>query len=157
MIEREELEWALKRLEHTGQRLKITSITLLALSLLHISLVFSALSRLLYINSSGVTMLSITLTFAVFFLALWFDALRKDGKSYYDEISGVLHGASTKTEEPREFKTDSLMARIAVRKFMNSYDIPLIPGKFGPGMLVLFNVLVLVMSVMSVSIGFVKN
>lgn len=147
MIEREELEWALKKLEHTGQLLKITSITLLALSLLHISLVFSALSRLLYINSSGVTMLSIILTFAVSFLALWFDALRKDGKSYYDEISGALHGVSTVTGELEELKIDSLMARIAVRKFMNSYDIPLIPGRFGPGILVLLNFMVLTISV----------
>lgn len=145
MIDNEELRWALSKLEKTGIQLKLVSSVLLTATLLNLSLVFAALGRAIYLNYSFITVLSVSITFTVFFLALWFDALRKDGKSYYDEISGVMHATSKNAEYDYEMKDNSIMARVAIRKFMNSYEIPLIPGKYGPGFLVILNIMIIVL------------
>lgn len=150
MIDKEELQWAFTKLESIGHKLKLVSSILLTATLLNLSLVFSTLGGALHLNGSFITSLSITVTFFVFFLALWFDALRKDGKSYYDEISGVMHATSKNNDY--EIENSSIMARVAVRKFMNSYEIPLIPGKYGSGVLVVLNVMIIVLWV-SLSFG----
>ncbi len=142
MRDTDELEWAYKRLELIGNRLKLVSLYLLTATVLNLSIIFCALGKVIYIYNPFVTVLTLIATFNVFFMALWFDTLRKDGKSYYDEISGVLH--ATSKNENNEFHDSSIMARVAVRKFMNSYEIPLIPGKFGPGLIVVINVLIVV-------------
>ena len=155
MIDKKELEWALERLEHVSIKLKLISIFLLTLSLFNTSviiLIFSIINRILYINvnvnvnATSIFLFLMMLVFVIIFITLWFDILRKDGKSYYDEISGALHGTSV--EEVHEFKIDSLMARIVIRKFINSYDIPLMPGKYGPGILVLWNIMCLIFLVL---------
>jgi len=153
MIDREEMEWAFRRLESIGQKLKLISTMLLTITLLNLSLVLSSTGRALYLNSTFVTFLSIVSTFFVFFLALWFDSLRKDGKSYYDEISGAMHTGYA--NERSDYGGESIMARVAIKKFMNSYDIPLVPGKYGPGVIVALNMIVIVCWVILTSSGLV--
>lgn len=150
MIRQEELEWAYKSLESIGKKLKLLSTFLLTATLLNLSFVFAALGGALYLNRSAITSLAVVVTFMVFFLALWFDSLRKDGKSYYDEISGAMH-ANSKNDQV-ELESESIMARISIKKFMNSYEIPLIPGQYGPGVIVAINVMIIVLWV-SLSFG----
>lgn len=151
MIEIEELEWAFKKLDKIGITLKMISASLLTLSLFHGGLIISVITQLLYLGRREVTLLSMMMLVLIFFFSLWFDTLRKDGKSYYDEISGAMHGIDIEEEKHQEFKSDSIKARVSIRKFMNSYDIPLIPGKYGASILLLFNIFLLILSVMLIN------
>lgn len=142
MIREDELEWAFKKLEFIGQKLNMLSTVLLTATMINFGLICSIFSRVISTPPSMITSVLMASTFSVFFLALWFDTLRKDGKSYYDEISGVLH-ANAKNMD-MDIATDSIMARIAMRKFISSYEIPLIPGKYGPGAIFMINVIIVV-------------
>lgn len=143
MMDSDDLRHALKKLESIGQKLKLTSIVLLTATLLNLCLICASLGKIIYLGKYNVTLVSVVITFGVVFLALWFDVLRKDGKAYYDEISGVMH-ASSKNDNIG-FLNESIVARVAVRKFMNSHEIPLVPGKYGPGVLVISNVMIIVL------------
>lgn len=59
-------------------------MALLTLSLLHGSIIISVLIKISPWRGSDLILVSIFMNFMIFFYALWFDALRKDGKSYYD-------------------------------------------------------------------------
>lgn len=152
MIRQDEFDWACKKLELIGQKLKLLSIVLLTATLMNWSMILSALGDAIYLGKSFTSLLSIIAAFMVFFLALLFDSLRKDGKAYYDEISGVLHANSKNSE--MELNEGSIIARVAIRKFMNSYEIPLVPGKYGPGVLVILNLAIVVLWISSVFRGF---
>ncbi|MDV2960220.1 hypothetical protein RU080_00470 [Shewanella algae] len=139
MIAEEELRWALQRLENIGQRLKVLAFILLTFTLANIALMFSYFGQMFYLNHTMTAGLSMILTSVMFFMALYFDSLRKDGRSFYDEITGVLHQTS-KMDSELSFRNDSIMARVSIKKFINSVDIPLLPGNSGPGLLILANV-----------------
>ncbi len=75
-----------------------------------------------------------------------FDDIRKEGDAYFEELSDELHGARlSKLEitEGSENSTEkfSLKARIIMRNYSNNSSIPLIPGKYGPGIMTGANLL----------------
>ena len=141
MIDEDELTWALKHLERVSRRLKAVALMLLTLTLVNTAIIFSVSGGFIYINLSSVFGLSSAVTFMVFFLSLCFDSMKKDGRAYYDEITCALHQVS-KIDNVGAFRQDSIVVKVAIRQFINSVDIPLIPGNLGPGLLVLLNIMV---------------
>jgi hypothetical protein len=78
--------------------------------------------------------------------ALIFDYLRKEGDAYFEELSDELHGAkiSNKEEIKNSSPSDaefSLGARIIMRNYSNCSSLPLIPGRYGPALIVGINLL----------------
>lgn len=76
-----------------------------------------------------------------------YDTLRKRGDALFEEISDELqwnvHQSVTETiarERPE------LNARVALRSFARATDLPLIPGRYGPGIYATINFLILFLS-----------
>lgn len=142
MKEFEEFSWALTKLKRITIRLKMVSSVLLLLSLLNVSIILGALGRVVYLNSPSITVLGIFMIFMIFVASLLFDNLRKEGKSFYDEISGVSHAKTN--DDIDHLRISSLELRIRLRSFMLAYDIPLLPGKHGPSLLLLLNIIIVI-------------
>lgn len=77
----------------------------------------------------------------VFLSSLLFDLYRRKGKAYYDEITEEMHGkALNSNKSSDENDSKSMEARLAMRQYMNAMDIPLLPGKYGPVIIIGLNI-----------------
>lgn len=82
----------------------------------------------------------ILLTLTAVLTIVRYEILRKRGDALFEEISDELQwnikrAVSTTEERPM------LTARVALRSFARATDLPLIPGKFGPGLYATINFL----------------
>lgn len=77
---------------------------------------------------------------------VFFESLRKRAETLFEEISDEFQwqiksfGSKSGGEQPRS--RPDLDVRIALRNFAKSGDLPLIPGKFGPTLYAITNLIV---------------
>jgi hypothetical protein len=88
--------------------------------------------------------LPILTTVIAIFGIVRYDLLRKRGDALFEEISDELQwnirknlAAPTTTDRPE------LNARVALRSFARATDLPLVPGKYGPGIYGTINFVIL--------------
>lgn len=91
---------------------------------------------------------SLLLTQAIFFLmgtlaVILFERNRKDGDAAFQELSNLFQS------EPPD-GGELLAARVELRRFAAASDLPLVPGKAGPGVYALVGLILLIASMVMV-------
>ena len=147
----DDVEWALAGMRRAGKRLTFVSVLLLSVTCFHTLILAMLSSGLGFLARDGYMLLSAILTMAVFFGAIFFDSTRKHGKSYFDEMSGALHGHTSRFIEGGKKNHELLRVRVQVSQYFNTTDIPLVPGKFGPGIVLIFNLILMGLIVLQAS------
>jgi hypothetical protein len=134
-----ELENISRRLKHEGQLLAYLSVANFLLSvlfnafLLRWSYAASTLSELLLILSALATLVALM-------LAVKFESKRKLGDVLFKEASDDLQWRSRFGDATASLgDRPDIGARIALRSFAETTDVPLVPGRFGPLIYLLFN------------------
>jgi hypothetical protein len=81
------------------------------------------------------------------FLAVRFESMRKSGDALFKEISDELQWyvrfQQKQVQEQAQRERPVIAARIVLRTFSESTDVPLVPGKYGPLGYVLINLAML--------------
>jgi len=88
-------------------------------------------------------LLTCTCGLAAIVQAFWFEVTRKRGQAYFEELSDELQWRMRYEEEmdmPRIARhRPPLRDRIVLREFLHGADLPLIPGRLGPAVYVVGN------------------
>jgi hypothetical protein len=126
-----------------------------------IALIFTVLnfaSLILTLSLRYLPFGQLTLIFFAFYLPLIatitalvaivrYDTLRKRGDALFEEISDELQwNIRRNATETIARERPELNARVALRSFARATDLPLIPGKYGPGIYATINFVVLFLS-----------
>ncbi|MCX7113104.1 MAG: hypothetical protein NTX45_23910 [Proteobacteria bacterium] len=145
-LSRVERDAALSKLESLTDRLRKSSALITLSTLVGILLTFLTISgltfRLGHYTLFVIIGTQILFSFSAILLALKFDYLRKEGDAYFEELSDELHGARILNQNDNtdsainSEKRFSLKARVIIRNYSNSSSLPLIPGRYGPGVMV---------------------
>ena len=138
---------AITRLDRLCKLLRFYSILIISTTFFNTFISLAILSwgvRLLDAFNSTPIIISIFLAFCAMIFALMFDYLRKEGDAHFEELSDELHGAKilNKEEIKNSLTSDeefSLRSRIIMRNYSNSSSLPLIPGRYGPALIVGIN------------------
>ena len=149
-IKQSERKEALSKLEVLTNKLRFTSKLIMAFTFLGTFFAFAAVSIILYPYADFIKICLIIITIFSCITAilntLKFDYLRKEGDAYFEELSDELHGAKILNEKDTTYLANnsedfSLKARIIMRNYSNSLSLPLIPGRYGPGVIAGVNLL----------------
>ncbi|MBL8230948.1 MAG: hypothetical protein JNL98_20810 [Bryobacterales bacterium] len=132
------VEGAIRRLSSIRERLSSLGLIAASITIVHFILAFWPPRS---VNYAGRTEADVEYgvalgVFAVLAVVLH-EALRKQGDAIFEEISDEFHriGRSAETADTR-----ALSARITMRSFTISSDLPLVPGKFGPSFYAFVNI-----------------
>lgn len=137
----EERDKALSRLEHLSDRLRSISMQIMLMTLVNIALTLAAVSGIFrYFKSETlyVAVIAVPVVCAILAIvsALQFDFYRKEGDAYFEELSDELHGSKISNNKETYVREEfSLRARIIMRNYSNCASLPLIPGRYGPGIM----------------------
>lgn len=144
-----EIEKYIGRLESKTNSMKFLGMIMLIVTTLNL-LTAMFMSRMLFsssdygfgrpVNWAFASLLGVTVLVA----ALRFDQLRREGETLFEVISDELHAKTDSNysdSEREQGKQISIWAKYVLREFSRNSDVPLIPGKFGPGILCLVNLL----------------
>jgi hypothetical protein len=157
------LEESLRRLEKLTRSLRIIGLMAFLLTIGCIGLsFFTAFSLSRALNTSSPSSFSsfssldrstyrLAFSFSLVFggmalaAVMFHESLRKQGDTLFEEISDELewHVKDVSIYEKRDVAEErpTLRARIALRSFARTTDLPLIPGRFGPAIYAAINVL----------------
>ncbi len=89
---------------------------------------------------------------ASFLLLIYYDRLRRRGDAIFEELSDELQWNLTrsfKSEAPRDTSRPDLEARVLLREYINTIDLPLTRGKQGITIYTAINLLSLILFVFS--------
>nr|VFK12118.1 MAG: hypothetical protein BECKLPF1236A_GA0070988_100668 [Candidatus Kentron sp. LPFa]VFK28179.1 MAG: hypothetical protein BECKLPF1236C_GA0070990_1006014 [Candidatus Kentron sp. LPFa] len=138
----EDRDQAISQLKRISRRMRAISMLMISMTMINIALTLGAIYG---ISISGLYKLELSLivgaiiiftAFAV--LATFrFDFFKREGDAYFEELSDELH--AVKISEPDD--KSSFGARIVMRNYSNYSSLPLIPGRFGPGIIAGVNLL----------------
>jgi uncharacterized protein YacL len=131
------LQMITDKLKYIAQSLVVATVINLIVTLL-ISMRITSLfeSKLMEVN---ITLIPLICGLMVALLAFRFDSFRRDGDIYFEELSDELHANKLKSNSDRNEL--ALKARIVIRRFTNAASLPLLPGKYGPALLLFINLL----------------
>lgn len=145
------LENSLRRLRKLTTRLRLLSMYVFVITLLNVAATLAMLAGARFISyqimSVGELIAALT---AVFFLSsllmiVIYESLRKSGDALFEEVSDELqwnvgYRGKEVNREAAEI-SPPLDARIILRSFARTTDLPLVPGKYGPAIYAAVNVL----------------
>lgn len=148
-----DLEQSLAYLEKISNRLRFYgSLTLIFTILNFASQIFSFYVRYTYIPGYLVIFfiiyLPIILSLIAVIVIVRYESLRKRGDALFEEISDELQWNVRQKESgkmPLAPERPMLKARITLRSFARATDIPLVPGKYGPGIYTTINLFLLLL------------
>lgn len=127
-------------LERQSRMLQILGIYLILFSVINIAILFLSLIRYIWI----LPVYAVALLFFTILSGVAFDVIKKNGNATFEELSDFLHGNDKyeNSMKKRDFipKTE---ARIIMRKYTSHQDLPLLPGKYGPTFLIVFNIIII--------------
>ena len=136
-------------------RLRVTGVSVVCATLLDVALAvdfaISAARRAKSTLDLSFSIVEIAAIAAVaILLVVVHEFLRKRGDAVFEEVSDELQWDTTgrrKTTEAGYAGSRPLLdARITLRSFASSSDLPLVPGKLGPAFYATLNILVLLVS-----------
>ena len=160
----------LKHLAFGARRLRFLGFTICLLTLLNSALLFlyptitryrliDPFERLGYLARFAIPISVPIVTIAsVLGLALY-EGMRKQGESLFEEVSDELHGhrigaatplavaqatSAEKVQAEADLDQTIFRLRVKLRQFARASDLPLIPGKFGPAVYAVINLLIAV-------------
>jgi hypothetical protein len=90
--------------------------------------------------------LPISITALTILWIVLYEAMRKRGETLFEEVSDELQWNVRKESQAKYPPADDrpmLNARIALRSFARATDLPLVPGKYGPGFYATINFVML--------------
>jgi hypothetical protein len=144
-----ELPKAIERLEQISHGLRYLGQSLALISFVNFVaavLAYGVAPKIFYNHESVVQLMllgSCAATLSALVLAVRFETRRKIGDVLFKEASDDLQWHSRFSEAvitlPPELRPD-IKARIALRSFAETTDLPLVPGRFGPLVYILLNV-----------------
>jgi hypothetical protein len=144
----EERGEAITRLERLCRRLRLCSILIISITFANTTNSLAIAFIHLFSREYNFVLIttSIFFSFCVLMFAVTFDYLKKEGNAYFEELSDELHGAkiSNKEDVKKSSMSDeqfSLGARIIMRNYSNCSSLPLIPGRYGPALMVGVNLI----------------
>ncbi|HYW07127.1 MAG TPA: hypothetical protein VE913_09240 [Longimicrobium sp.] len=100
-------------------------------------------------NSRAIfVLISITLAFLNLVILIRYERLHKRGDTLFDEISDELSwftqpSRGQPSSRPAPVATPPIDVRVVLRSFTRNADLPLVAGRFGPGVYGLINLLVI--------------
>lgn len=135
-------------LHRTTLNLRVLGLQILSLSVLNLC-GFIAMAGIF--ADRAVLFVCITvLTGTIILCAAFHDAMRRHGEVLFEEVSDELQWQRTEAKnrprrlgEMQQGDRPTLDARVTLRSFSYVADLPLVPGKFGPGIYVALNLLFL--------------
>ena len=145
------IEQYLTSLQKTTLNLRVLGLQILLLTVLNLSGVLAMTSHI-FQNQRGVLLTSTDILIGVIVLSAAFhDAMRRRGDVLFEEVSNELHWGGKESSdvtgsEAKHSDRPTLDARITLRSFAYASDLPLIPGKFGPGIYIVVNLFFLFLS-----------
>jgi hypothetical protein len=140
-----DLRFISKRLQRYGFIALIFTVVNFASLILTLSLRFLPLGTLTTIFFAFYLPLIATVTALVAIVR--YDNLRKRGDALFEEISDELQwNVRQNLTETIARERPELNARVALRSFARATDLPLIPGKYGPGIYATINFVILFLS-----------
>lgn len=140
------LNRSVRRLRVTASYLNMCAVFLLTCTVTHIAVVALSFSRSFYVYGvSDLPLVSVAIFITVTILALCFDVFRRRGDALYEAVSDGFKSAGSSSSSD-SYLDEELMheARYSLRNFDKASDLPLIPGKFGPAVLVGSNLILLI-------------
>lgn len=140
-----DLEGISYRLRGYGRMAFVFTILNLGLFILSLSLIrFTSFSDLKLIT---ILSLPVILGCIVIFYLIIYEGLRKQGDTLFEEISDELQWNVQKNlsagDKPIADERPLLLARITLRTFARTTDLPLVPGRFGPAIYTVANILII--------------
>jgi hypothetical protein len=140
-----DLRFISRRLQRYGFIALIFTVLNFASLILNLSLRFLPLGTLTAIFFAFYLPLIVTVTALVAIVR--YDSLRKRGDALFEEISDELQwNVRQNLTETIARERPELNARVALRSFARATDLPLIPGKYGPGIYATINFVILFLS-----------
>lgn len=149
------VEHAVGELAHLTRRLRIFGLVALTITVVNIGTLFwviflTARSRYIYVEGgNSLVLTSIVFTVGTVVILSLFEALRKRGDVIFQELSDELQwhvGRRSGSEVPRE--RPLLDARVSLRAFSATSELPLIPGRFGGAIYAALNLSITLTSVL---------
>jgi hypothetical protein len=144
-----EVESAIAYLNKIQRQQRISGLETVIVSLVHLALVLATAFRFggfarfdPTLSATG----SIFITLLVLGLVVQHERRRKTGDALFEVISDEFQfGLQKKMRRPSGSKRRPYLdARIVLREYSGAADLPLVPGKFGPGIYALLNIAFLV-------------
>lgn len=151
------LEISLKELDFITARMRKIALIIFAFTLFNIFFPVFIFSGALYTLVTkvftdreypyGTTNASIVIWIIILFMTLImiyiYESFRKKGDVLFEEISDELEwNVKNHPENQGGNERPEINARISLRSFVKTTDLPFIPGKFGPAFYLVFNVLI---------------
>ena len=139
---------AVERLNSILSRLWLDGLVVVGATLLQLIIVLMIRFPLGFKPEFVTTVVSMVLAGAVLVTVVHHEYLRRLGDALFEEISDEFQRPMMKSvPEESEFgpPPNDLDARVALRSFSSTADLPLIPGKFGPGIYALINIGLLIL------------
>nr|VFJ91660.1 MAG: hypothetical protein BECKLFY1418A_GA0070994_101736 [Candidatus Kentron sp. LFY] len=127
-------------LERISGRMRVVSMLIMTTTLSNMVLTLWTVHRISISDlsrwgASEMTVFILFCTIVAIMAAIGFDFLKRTGDAYFEELSDELHGSKISDKEY------SLKGRIIMRGYSNHASLPLIPGRFGPGIIAGVNLL----------------
>lgn len=141
----------LDRLERINRRLSMEGVLIVIFTTTHIACaLFLMFNRYFHynmefdINPAGMLIIETVSFFGSLLLLLCYDRLRKKGDVIFEEISDefqwyIRKGNYVNVKEGTPQEGPALRARVLLRTFATTANLPLAPGKYGPGIYFLIN------------------
>nr|VFK57927.1 MAG: hypothetical protein BECKUNK1418G_GA0071005_100165 [Candidatus Kentron sp. UNK]VFK69734.1 MAG: hypothetical protein BECKUNK1418H_GA0071006_101832 [Candidatus Kentron sp. UNK] len=138
----EDRDQAISQLKRISRRMRAISMLMISMTMINIALTLGAIYGIsisgLYTQELSLIVGAIIIFTAFAVLAAFrFDFFKREGDAYFEELSDELH--AVKISEPDD--KSSFGARIVMRNYSNYSSLPLIPGRFGPGIIAGVNLL----------------
>ncbi len=132
-------------------RLRFLSIFVFTISLLNIASVLATIalmkfrfSLLVAMNTTVIIMNASLFVISLLAIVLY-ESLRRRGDAVFEEISDEIQWdvgyRDRETSEKQGDQSPPIVARVMLRNFARTTDLPLVPGKFGPAIYAAVNVL----------------
>jgi hypothetical protein len=146
----DELRGGLSDLRYITRRLQRFGLIALVFTLLNFGALILSLS-LRYLPVGFLTSILLAFYLPIFATlvsivsVVRYDSLRKRGDALFEEISDELQWnvRNDLNLKPTMAERPMLNARVALRSFARATDLPLIPGKYGPGIYATTNFVIL--------------
>jgi hypothetical protein len=143
------LDHALRKLEYLTRILRMTGLYVFTSTVFCLVLSFLTILRI----APTMAIFKIILYLAIGFggvslvLVIFYESYRKQGEALFEEISDELqwHIRFVGDNEKRSTSDvrPGLEARVVLRFFARATDLPLVPGRFGPAVYVMVNIVAL--------------
>jgi len=132
---------ALNLLEHATKRLRLFGLTAFVLTVLSVCILLSMIGGGIFLVFRSLTFIVLTsslVSTSALLCLIAYEYERKRGDVLFEEISDELQWYVRESDTESDSRP-LIGARVVLRSFARSVDLPLAPGRFGPAVYFLVN------------------